>query len=98
PGLDGPREGRGHLGLVAVTDGLDEAIPERTALELELAEHIENLSAQGLPGLLEFLQQPPIDVALARFLGHQIPQVADLGLTDAVDPPEPLFKAIRVPG
>src|SRR6266571_8976873 len=96
--FDGPREARAHCGLVAVADGLDKEIPQRPALELELAQHVENLSAQGLPGLLELLQQPPIDVALARFLGHQVPQVADLGLADAVDPAEPLLQAVRVPG
>jgi hypothetical protein len=49
----------------------------------------------GRPGparLLELLQQPAIDVALARLLGHQVPQVADLGLADAVDAAEALLQ------
>ena len=37
-------------------------------------------------------------VAFARLVGHQIPQMADFGLSDAVDAAEPLLKAVRVPG
>jgi hypothetical protein len=35
-----------HLGLVAVADGLDEQLAQRLALELELAEHVEDLPAE----------------------------------------------------
>ena len=47
---------------------------------------------------LELLQQLAVDVAFARLLGHQVPEVADLGLADAVDAAEPLLEAVRVPG
>ncbi len=67
------------------------------ALELELAEHVEDLAAQRLARLFELLQQLAIDVALAGLLGHQVPQVADLGLADAVDAAEALLEAVRVP-
>ena len=68
------------------------------ALELELAEHVEDLAAEGLAGLLQLLQQRAVDVALAGLLGHQVPQVADLGLADAVDAAEALLEAVGVPG
>ena len=53
---------------------------------------------ERLPFLLDFLQQPLINVAFPRFLGDQIPQVAHLGLADAVDSAESLFQPIRIPG
>ena len=48
--------------------------------------------------LLELLEKRAVDVALARFLGDQVPEVADLGLSDAVDAAKALFQAVRVPG
>ena len=66
-------------------------------LELELAEHVEDLAAERLARLLELLQQLAVDIALARLVGHQVPQVADLGLADAVDAAEPLLEAVGVP-
>ena len=39
-----------------------------------------------------------VDLAFARVLGHEIPQVADFGLADAVDAAEPLLQAVRIPG
>ena len=39
-----------------------------------------------------------VDVALAGLLGDQVPEVADLGLADAVDAAEALLEAVRVPG
>ena len=91
------REAGAHLGLVAVADGLDQQVAQRPALELELAEHVEDLAAERLARLLELLQQRAIDVALAGLLGHQVPEVADLGLADAVDAAEALLEAVRVP-
>ena len=48
-------------------------------------------------GLLQLLQQLAIDIALAGLLGDQVPQVADLGLADAVDAAEALLDAVGVP-
>ena len=61
------------------------------------AEHVEDLAAERLARLLELLEQASIDVALAGLVGHQVPQVADLGLADAVDAAEALLDAVRVP-
>ena len=43
----------------------------------------------------EFFEQAKIHVALAGFLGDEIPEVADLLLADTVDAPEALLKAVR---
>ena len=46
---------------------------------------------------LELLEQALVDIALAGFLGDEVPEVADLGLADAVDAAEALFQPVRVP-
>ena len=91
------RQAGAHLGLIAVADRLDQQIAQGLALELQLAEHVEDLAAEGLAGLLQLLQQPAVDVAFAGLLGHQVPQVAHLGLADAVDAAEALLDAVGVP-
>ena len=65
---------------------------------MSLAEHVEDLTAQGLALLVKFLQQPVIDLAFAGLLGDEIPEMANLGLADAVDAAEPLLEAVGVPG
>ena len=83
---------------LAIANGLDQQFSQRLAFEDELSKHVEYLSTQGLARLLQFLQQGEIDLALARLVRDQIPEVANLGLADAMDPPESLFQAVRVPG
>ena len=96
--LDDRGQARAHLGLIAVADGLDQQLAQRPALELQLAEHVEDLAAERLAGLLQLLEQLAVDVAFAGLLGDQVPEMADLGLADAVDAAEPLLEAVRVPG
>ena len=83
-------------GLVAVPDRLDEQVPQRLALE-GLAEHVEDLALVGLALLLDLAEQLGEDHALAGIAGDQVPQVADLGLADAVDAAEALLDPVRVP-
>ena len=85
------------LGLFTVADRFDQQVTQRSALKLELAEHIENLAAKRLPRLFEFLQQLAINISLARIVGQQIPQVADLGLADTMDTSKTLFQAVGIP-
>jgi hypothetical protein len=91
-------EASAHLGLLTVADGLDQELAQRSALELELAQDIEHLAAEGLAGLLQLLQQGPVDIALPRLLGYEVPEMADLGLADAVDAAEALLQPVGVPG
>ena len=67
--------GQSGLGLrpFPVPNCFDQEFPERPALELQLAQHVEHLTAQRTPGLLQLLQQRQVDVALPGFLGHQVP-------------------------
>ena len=83
--LQGRRQARAHLRLVAVADGLNQEVTQGTSLELELAEHVEHLASERLTGLLQLVQQLAIDIALARLFRDQIPQVAHLRLANTVD-------------
>ena len=47
------RQPGADLGLVAVADGLDEQLAQGLALELDLAQDVEHLAAEGLARLLE---------------------------------------------
>ena len=53
--------------------------------------------AQRTARLRQLVEQLVVDVALAGLLGHQIPEVADFRLTDAVNAPEALLQPVRVP-
>ena len=89
-------EAGAHLRLVAVADGLDQQVLEALPLE-DLAEDVEDAALERLALDLELFEQPMIDVALAGLLGDEIPEVADLGLADAVDAPEALFEPVGIP-
>ena len=89
----------GHdLGLFSIPDSLDEKIAQRFSLKLEFAQDIKDLAAEGLAGLFQFVQEFSIDIAFPGFFSHQIPQMADFGLTDTMNPSESLFNPVGVPG
>ena len=88
---------RADFGPLAVADSLDQQLSKRPAFELELAEDVKDLSAQRLARLLQFFQQLAVNVALAGFLGDEVPEMADFGLADAVDAAEALLDAVRIP-
>src|SRR5207302_10314920 len=90
-------EARTHLGLLAITDRLDEQLAERLAFELELAQNVEHLAAERFPSFFELFEECAVDLALARLLGDQIPEVAYLRLTDTMNAAEALLKTIGVP-
>ena len=91
--VDYLREPRPHLGPVAVADRFDQQVAQRPALELQLRRARRRPGRRGLALLLELLEQPAVDLALARLVGDQVPEVADLGLADAVDAAEALLDA-----
>ena len=86
------------LRLLPVAYRLDHELAQRPSGEMELAQHVEHLPPEGLPCLLQLFEELAVDVTLARFVRHQVPEVTHLGLPDAVNPPEALLQAIRVPG
>ena len=65
----------------------------RRPLELQLPQRVEHLTTERLPSSLELLEQSPVDVALTRIVGDQVPQLADLRLPA----PEALLQPVRVP-
>src|SRR5438093_9648644 len=86
-----------HLRLFAVANRLDQEITQRFAVELQLAQHIEDLAPERVPSLFELLQERSIDVPFAGLLSDQVPEMAYLRLSDAVDTPESLLDAVGVP-
>jgi hypothetical protein len=96
--LHGLIEPRPHVRALAVADRLHQEFAKGAAFELDLAQHVEDLAAECLAGFFELFEQAPVDVALARLVGDEVPQVADLRLTDAVDAAEALFEPIGIPG
>jgi hypothetical protein len=91
------RQAGANLRLIPVSDCPDQQIPKWFALELELAENIENLAAKGLAGLLQLFQKPVIHIPFTGLFGHQVPQMAYFGLADAVDTAKTLLNAVGVP-
>ena len=61
----------------------------------DFAEDVEDAALEGLALDFQLLEQAVIDIALAGFLGDKVPEVADLGLADAVDAAEALFEPVR---
>ena len=92
------REARPHLRLLAVPYRLYQEFTQGASLEMELAEYVEHLTAQGLARLLQLVEELSIYVALAGVVGHEVPQVTHFCLTDAVNPPEPLLQTVGIPG
>ena len=90
PGLD--------FGLVAVADGVQQQFAKRPVLEGQWPSTSNTWPPRAFAFLVELFEQPVIDLAFARVLGDEVPQVADFGLADAVDAAEALFQAVRVPG
>ena len=86
------------LGPIPVANRLQEQLPKRAIVEGEPAQDVEHLAAQCPAFFVQLLQKPLVHLALAGFLRHQIPQVADFGLADAVNTPEPLFQAVGFQG
>src|SRR6218665_53441 len=85
-----------HPGVGPVADGLDQQVLEALFLE-HLAEDVEHAPAQRLPLHFELLEQALKHIALAGFGGDHVPQVADLGLADAVEAPKALPQRVGVP-
>jgi hypothetical protein len=89
---------RAHFRALAVADRLDQEIPQRPPLELQLPEHVEHLAAERLACSFELVEQRAVYVTLAGLLGDHVPEVANLGLPDAVDAAEALLETVGVPG
>jgi len=85
-----------YLGVGSVADGLDQQVLEALFLE-HLAEDVEHAPAQRRAFHFELLEQALEDVALAGFGGDHVPEVANLGLADAVDATEALLQPVGVP-
>ena len=65
----------------------------------DLAHDVEDgVIIEGVPDLLELLQEPLEDPAFDGVRGHEVEDQAVLGLAVAVDAAHPLLQPVRVPG
>ena len=94
--IDLLEETRFDIFPLAILYRLEQQILERHAVE-QFTEHVIDAPAQRLARCLQLFKKPGIHLALTRIGGDEIPQMANLGLTDAVDAAEPLFDLVRVP-
>lgn len=83
--------------VVAIADRLDEQVAQRFFGE-GLAEYVEDLVAQGGALGVELFEEALEDLTLAGVDRDEVPEMADLGLADAVDTTEALLDPVRVPG
>jgi len=90
-------EARTNLGLIAVSDRLNEKFAKGSSVELELTKNVENLSSESGARFFEFFEEASINISFSCLVRNEIPKVADLCLTDAVDTAKALLKAIRIP-
>jgi hypothetical protein len=96
-GVDHLVQAGAHRGVVAVAHGLDQQVAQGLLAKRHAAQHVEHLAVQGAALLAQLGEQARVHVALAGVLGHEVPQVAHLGLADAVDAAEALLEAVGVP-
>ena len=89
PGTDGR--------VVAVANRLDQQLPQGFVVKGHLAQNIKHLAAQCAPFFFQLLEQPLEHHALTGLRRNQIPQVAHLGLPDAVNAAETLLQTVWIP-
>ena len=83
--------------VVAVADRLDQQFPQGLVVKGHLAQNIKHLAAQCAPFFFQFLEQPLEHHALTGLCRNQIPQMAHLGLPDAVDAAKTLLQTVWIP-
>jgi hypothetical protein len=76
---------------------MDQQIAQRLPLK-QLAENVVDLAAERPPCLLQLFKKPAINLALARVRLAQVPEMADFGLSYAVDAAEALLQPVRFHG
>ena len=84
------------LGPVVVADGVQQEILEAPFLK-HLTKDVEDTAIEGFVDGFQLSEQAVIDRPFAGLLGDEVPEMTDLLLADAVNAPEALFEAVRVP-
>jgi hypothetical protein len=90
-------EARPYVRAITISDRLDEQIPQRAARKRS-TEHVEHLPPQGSALFLQLVKEAPVYLALSSAVCDQVPEVADLGLANPMNPAKPLFYSVGVPG
>ena len=94
--INGLEEPGTNIGPVSIPDGFNQKITQPLVAK-QLAENVKHAAAERAALLFDFFKEALEYIALASFVRHEIPKVANFGLTDAMNSAKPLFKAVRVP-
>ena len=86
-----------HFRVIAIAYSFNQQVSQGFIIKRNLAENIENLSAERQPFFLNLLEQPLKDITLTGLIRNQIPKVADLCLPDTMDTAKTLFQSIGIP-
>ena len=86
-----------HLGRLAIANCLDEQIFQGFVFE-GFTKNIEDLAAQRLFFDFQLVEQLLKYIAFPGFIGDQIPQMADFGLSNSMNAAKALFQPVGVPG
>lgn len=84
------------IGLFAIADGSDQEILEGLVTK-DLAQDIKDRAAELVTLAGQLLEEALPDLALAGFMGNEVPEVAHLPLADSMDAAEALLDSIGVP-
>ena len=80
-----------YILAIAITDSLDHQITQRALIEEHFSQDIEDLTTQGLTLFFQLLEQSMKNFAFACVQSDQIPEVANLCLTNTVNTPKTLL-------
>ena len=83
---------------ISVSYCFNQQITEAPVIEGHLTENVEHFAAESVAFLFKLLEQTLIYSTFARFLGNQVPQMADFRLSDTMNTPEALLQTVRIPG
>src|SRR5258706_14025036 len=96
--LNDQEEEHTHVWHIDLANAVHQQISQWAMFQSQSAQYVEDLASQRFSFLLQLLQKALIDFALARLLGDKIPEVANLGLSNAMNAAKSLFEAVGVPG
>ncbi len=85
------------LWVITITDRLKQQIAQRLFAKRHLSENIKYLATKGVTFFIEFAEQALEHLALTGVRCDEIPQMTDLGLTNAMNASEALLKSIGIP-
>ena len=95
-GIDALRQPCTDIRTVVVADCIQEEVLQALLLK-DLTQNVKNPSLEGFVDGFQLAEKAVKDLTLSGLFGHEVPQMADLLLTDTMNSSEPLLQTVRVP-